>query len=235
MSLKEVLNSNRPAESRQLACALTFCGGFIDAYTYIQRGHTLSAGQTGNVIFFSSALADHNVPGMINRASTFIAFSLGLLLVGLFHKYVKSHYWRVFCLFPILAICIVVGFLPKSVPNYYIVHYIVPAIAFGLAIQNASFSKIEGMGYNNAFTTGNLKKSVVAWSAFFFGEDKSKHTAAVNYMMLTIAFAVGAIISALLQKLLVLKTIWIAVIFLTTINLVYIIALRRNKKIDFSK
>ena len=52
-------------------------------------------------------------------------------------------------------------------------------------------------------------------------------------MMLTIAFAVGAIISALLQKLLVLKTIWIAVIFLTTINLVYIIALRRNKKIDF--
>lgn len=108
MSLKEVLNSNRPAESRQLACALTFCGGFIDAYTYIQRGHTLSAGQTGNVIFFSSALADHNVPGMINRASTFIAFSLGLLLVGLFHKYVKSHYWRVFCLFPILAICIVV-------------------------------------------------------------------------------------------------------------------------------
>lgn len=179
----------------------------------------------------SSALADHNVPGMINRASTFIAFSLGLLLVGLFHKYVKSHYWRVFCLFPILAICIVVGFLPKSVPNYYIV----PAIAFGLAIQNASFSKIEGMGYNNAFTTGNLKKSVVAWSAFFFGEDKSKHTAAVNYMMLTIAFAVGAIISALLQKLLVLKTIWIAVIFLTTINLVYIIALRRNKKIDFSK
>ena len=231
MSLKEVLNSNRPAESRQLACALTFCGGFIDAYTYIQRGHTLSAEQTGNVIFFSSALADHNVPGMINRASTFIALSLGLLLVGLFHKYVKSHYWRVFCLFPILAICIVVGFLPKSVPNYYIV----PAIAFGLAIQNASFSKIEGMGYNNAFTTGNLKKSVVAWSAFFFGEDKSKHTAAVNYMMLTIAFAVGAIISALLQKLLVLKTIWIAVIFLTTINLVYIIALRRNKKIDFSK
>ena len=231
MSLKEVLNSNRPAESRQLACALTFCGGFIDAYTYIQRGHTLSAGQTGNVIFFSSALADHNVPGMINRASTFIAFSLGLLLVGLFHKYVKSHYWRVFCLFPILAICIVVGFLPKSVPNYYIV----PAIAFGLAIQNASFSKNEGMGDNNAFTTGNLKKSVVAWSAFFFGEDKSKHTAAVNYMMLTIAFAVGAIISALLQKLLVLRTIWIAVIFLTTINLVYIIALRRNKKIDFSK
>lgn len=230
MSLKDIIHSNQPAESRQLACALTFCGGFIDAYTYIQRGHTLSAGQTGNVIFFSSALADHNIPGMINRASTFIAFSLGLLMVGLFHKYVKSHYWRVFCLFPILVICAVVGFLPKSVPNFYIV----PSIAFGLAIQNASFSKIEGMGYNNAFTTGNLKKSVVAWSAFFFGEDKSKHTAAVNYMLLVISFGLGAIVSALLQKIFILKTIWFAVILLTAINIIYLIALKENKKIDLN-
>ena len=91
----------RPSESRILATALTFSAGFIDAYTYIQRGHTLSAGQTGNVIFFASAFADHNIAGMLNRATTFIAFTLGLLLVGLFHKYVKSNYWRVFCLFPI--------------------------------------------------------------------------------------------------------------------------------------
>lgn len=135
-----------------------------------------------------------------------------------------------------LVICAVVGFLPKSVPNFYIV----PSIAFGLAIQNASFSKIEGMGYNNAFTTGNLKKSVVAWSAFFFGEDKSKHTAAVNYMLLVISFGLGAIVSALLQKIFllqktfILKTIWFAVILLTAINIIYLIALKENKKIDLN-
>ncbi|GIP65941.1 membrane protein [Lactobacillus helveticus] len=196
-------------------------------------GHTLSAGQTGNIIFFSSSLANHNIPGMINRASTFI---VGLLVVGLFHKYVKGYYWRVFCLFPILAICLIVVFLPRSVPNYYIV----PAIAFGLAIQNASFRKIEGMGYNNAFTTGNLKKSVVAWSAFFFGEDKSQHTAAVNYMLLVISFGIGAIVSAFLQKFLILKTIWIAVILLLAIiNMIYLNALKNalknNKNIELLK
>ena len=74
-----------PSESRILATALTFSAGFIDAYTYIQRGHTLSAGQTGNVIFFASALADHNIAGMLNRATTFLAFTLGLLLVGLYN------------------------------------------------------------------------------------------------------------------------------------------------------
>ncbi len=41
----------------------------------------------------------------------------------------------------------------------------------------------------------------------FFGEDKSQHNAAVNYMFLVIAFALGAIVSALLQKIFVLKTI----------------------------
>lgn len=157
--------------------------------------------------------------------------SSGLLLVGLFHKYVKSDYWRVFCLFPILFICLGVGFVPKNVPNYYVV----PVIAFGLAVQNASFSKIEGMGYNNAFTTGNLKKSVVAWSAYFFGEDKSQHNAAVNYMFLVIAFALGAIVSALLQKIFVLKTIWFAVLLLGAINIVYTISLNKRKKLSFSK
>ena len=219
----------RPSESRILATSLTFSAGFIDAYTYIQRGHTLSAGQTGNVIFFASVFADHNIAGMLNRATTFIAFTLGLLLVGLFHKYVKSNYWRVFCLFPILLICLGVGFVPKTVPNYYVV----PVIAFGLAVQNASFSKIEGMGYNNAFTTGNLKKSVVAWSAYFFGEDKSQHNAAVNYMFLVIAFALGAIVSALLQKVFLLKTIWFAVLLLGTINIVYTISLSKRKKLNF--
>lgn len=64
-------------------------------------GHTLSAGQTGNIIFFSSALANHNIPGYTwyDQPSKYIyrifigitSFSLGLLIVGLFHKYVKGY------------------------------------------------------------------------------------------------------------------------------------------------
>lgn len=96
------------------------------------------------------------------------------------------------------------------------------------------------MGYNNAFTTGNLKKSVVAWSAFFFGEDKSQHTAAVNYMLLVISFGIGAIVSAFLQKFLILKTIWIDVILLLAIiNMIYLNALKNalknNKNIELLK
>lgn len=69
----------------------------------------------------------------------------------------------------------------------------------------------------------------------FFGEDKSQHNAAVNYMFLVIAFALGAIVSALLQKIFVLKTIWFAVLLLGAINIVYTISLNKRKKLSFSK
>lgn len=226
---KGLFTEKIPSQSRILASALTFSGGFVDAYTYVQRGHTLSAEQTANVIFFGESVVTENVRGMLTRGSTFMAFSIGLLMVGLFHKYVKNNYWRVFCLFPILVICIIVGFLPSSFPNYYIV----PAISFCMALQNASFSKIEGMNYSNAFTTGNLSNSAVAWSAYFFGADKGKYSAAKNYMWLVVAFALGAIVSSYLQNFFALKTIWFGAIVIAIINITYILMLRETKKINF--
>lgn len=42
---------------REIGLALTFIGGFIDAYTFVQRGGVLAAGQTGNLIFLSVDIA----------------------------------------------------------------------------------------------------------------------------------------------------------------------------------
>ena len=39
-------------QSKRLALFLTFCAGYVDAYTFIIRGNTLVAGQTGNVVSF---------------------------------------------------------------------------------------------------------------------------------------------------------------------------------------
>ena len=41
---------------KELALAFTFCGGFIDAYTFTERGGNLVAGQTGNIIFLEQIL-----------------------------------------------------------------------------------------------------------------------------------------------------------------------------------
>lgn len=44
-----------------------------------------------------------------------------------------------------MFISIVVGFVPHTVPNFYVV----PFLAFGIAMQTVAFNKVEGLGYMN--------------------------------------------------------------------------------------
>lgn len=218
--------ANIIAQSRQMALILTFCGGFVDAYTYILRGNTLSAGQTGNIIFFATSLANGNLDGIINRGFTIIGFILGLVIVTLIKSFSKNFYWRVFEMIPLFVISIFVGFLPTSFPNYIIV----PLTAFGMAMQSGAFRKIEGLGYSNVFTSGNLRKSILSWSTFYIEGDENERQPAENYTLLVLAFALGAIVSALLQKVFGIKTIWFASFILAITNLIYIIVICKYKK-----
>ena len=96
---------------RELALAFTFCGGFIDAYTFTERGGTLAAGQTGNIIFFGTDIAKHDLPGLTTKVATFLAYILGLIVVTTIALKVKSKYKRIFCILPIMFISLVVGFV----------------------------------------------------------------------------------------------------------------------------
>ncbi|HJA27619.1 MAG TPA: DUF1275 domain-containing protein [Candidatus Limosilactobacillus intestinigallinarum] len=214
--MHKLIDQRHLAEARLFAIALTFCGGFTDAFTYIQCDHTLAAAQTGNIVFLSAALANHNLLGVVDRLASLIAFIIGLAVVSVFHAHI-AHYWRVFCLMPILVIGIIVGGLPASFPTYISV----PAISFGLAMQNAAFTKIEGLGYSSVFTSGNIKKSVVAWSEYYFHHDQSQRQPALDYTVIVISFALGAIASAQVQPILHMKTIWLAVLIILIINVTY--------------
>lgn len=210
--MHNLIDQGHLAEARLFAIVLTFCGGF----TYIQCDHTLAAAQTGNIVFLSAALANHNLLGVVDRLASLVAFVIGLAVVSVFHAHIV-HYWRVFCLMPILIIGIVVGGLPASFPTYISV----PAISFGLAMQNAAFTKIAGLGYSNAFSSGNLKKSVVAWSEYYFHHDQSQRPPALDYSAIVISFTLGAIVSAQVQPLLHMKTIWVAVLIILITNVTY--------------
>ena len=47
-------------QSKRLAL-FDFCAGYVDAYTFIVRGNTLVAGQTGNVVFLSVGIIQQNL------------------------------------------------------------------------------------------------------------------------------------------------------------------------------
>ncbi|ARW22361.1 YoaK family protein [Levilactobacillus brevis] len=193
---------------REIAMGLTFIGGFIDAYTFGQRGGVLAAGQTGNLIFLSVDIAQHNLPGVLTKLLTVVFFILGVVTVGLLNYRLRptSHYWRLPTLLAEFVVCLVVGGLPETVPNLIVT----PPMAFVMAMQTTAFGHIEGHGYNNVFSTGNLKKATSALTDYFIYRQPGTLTTGIIYGGLVVSFAGGAIISALLQGWLLGRTIWCA-------------------------
>lgn len=203
--MNKLLNTHHVEEARLFAIVMTFCGGFLDAFTYIQCGHTLAAAQTGNIVFLAAALVNHNVIGIIDRCGAIILYVLGIIVAITFQAHIK--YWRIFCLFPILIIGGFVGAMPENFPTYLSVGL----VSFGLALLNTAFSKIEGLGYSSVFTTGNIKKSVVFGTEYIYHHRQQDLKIAVNYFIVVLAFTLGAISSAIIQPFSRMKTIWVAV------------------------
>lgn len=213
--MNKLLNTHHVEEARLFAIVMTFCGGFLDAFTYIQCGHTLAAAQTGNIVFLAAALVNHNVIGIIDRCGAIILYVLGIIVAITFQAHIK--YWRIFCLFPILIIGGFVGAMPENFPTYLSVGL----VSFGLALLNTAFSKIEGLGYSSVFTTGNIKKSVVFGTEYIYHHRQQDLKIAVNYFIVVLAFTLGAISSAIIQSFSRMKTIWVAVAIILLTDIFY--------------
>lgn len=213
--MNKLLNTHHFEEARLFAIVMTFCGGFLDAFTYIQCGHTLAAAQTGNIVFLAAALVNHNVIGIIDRCGAIILYVLGIIVAITFQAHIK--YWRIFCLFPILIIGGFVGAMPENFPTYLSVGL----VSFGLALLNTAFSKIEGLGYSSVFTTGNIKKSVVFGTEYIYHHRQQDLKIAVNYFIVVLAFTLGAISSAIIQPFSRMKTILVAVAIILLTDIFY--------------
>ena len=221
--MNKLLNTHHVEEARLFAIVMTFCGGFLDAFTYIQCGHTLAAAQTGNIVFLAAALVNHNVIGIIDRCGAIILYVLGIIVAITFQAHIK--YWRIFCLFPILIIGGFVGAMPENFPTYLSVGL----VSFGLALLNTAFSKIEGLGYSSVFTTGNIKKSVVFGTEYIYHHRQQDLKIAVNYFIVVLAFTLGAISSAIIQPFFQMKTIWVAVAIILLTDIFYYYAVCKIK------
>ena len=90
-----------------------------------------------------------------------------------------------------------------------------------MAMLTTSFSKIEGEGYNNTFSTGNIKNGVIALSEYMLNRDKAQLRKAQLYIRIVLSFIIGAIVSAEVQlflgtyAILVAATILIVILYFT--------------------
>ena len=199
------------SRSKAFACLLTMCAGFSDAYTFIERGGTLTAGQTGNVVFLSVSLIGHEIADVEVKLATILAFMIGIFLMTVFQRFFSHSVWRLSTLVPLVLTTLVAGFLPKEVPNVYIV----PFFGLSLGIVAISFGEVDGYAYNHSFMTGNLKKAMVAYGNFVRERKMEFFWESLFMTSLIGSFVGGAILSTFLIQYYGLRTIWFVSLVLT--------------------
>lgn len=208
--MKKLVKREFHSRSKFFACLLTFCAGFVDAYTFMERGGTLVAGQTGNVVFLSVELIHHKTGEIEVKLATMLAFMLGIFLITVFRHFFEQSLWRVTSISPLVLICTLVGSMPNTVPNMFIV----PPIAFCMGVVATAFGEVDGIVYNNSFMTGNIKKTMVAFGNFVRTSEKPYLKEGIFFVALLGSFITGAIISTYLIQFYALRTIWIVAVIL---------------------
>lgn len=181
-------------QSKRLALFLTFCAGYVDAYTFIVRGNTLVAGQTGNVVFLSVGLIQHNVSDASAKVMTLLAFMMGVLLLTVYKEKLRIVKKPILSVIPLAVLSLIIGFVPQTVENIYLV----PPLAFCMGLVTTAFGEVSGIAYNNAFMTGNIKRTMLAFGDYF----RTKHTTFLRegliFVSLLSSFVFGVVFSAYL-------------------------------------
>lgn len=97
-------------------------------------------------------------------------------------------------LIPLAILSVIIGFVPQTVNNIYLV----PPLAFGMGLVTTAFGEVSGIAYNNAFMTGNIKRTMLAFGEYF----RTKHTPflreGIIFVSLLSSFILGVVFSAFL-------------------------------------
>ena len=68
------------SESIRLGAILALSGGFMDAYSYMERGEVFANAQTGNMLLFGVHLSQGDFQNTMKYLFPVLAFALGIAL-----------------------------------------------------------------------------------------------------------------------------------------------------------
>ena len=180
------------SESFFLTAILAIVGGFLDAYSYLMRGHVFANAQTGNIVLFGVYLEKRNyylVP--------ILAFAVGVILVEIVkHFYKEEHkiHWRQRIVAFELILVTIVGFIPLG--QYDVVANVL--ISFVCSMQVETFRRVHGHPFASTMCTGNLRSGTEALCQYFKTGDKTLKQKSLRYYGIITFFIIGAIIGGFL-------------------------------------
>lgn len=201
-------NPHKFYESAYFVMILAIVGGFLDAYTYILRGGVFANAQTGNVVLVGVYLAEGEWLSAVKVIPSILAFVVGGILVeGI--KSAKQEGngtdWVRIILMSKIGILLMIGFIPQHVPDIFIII----TISFLASVQVSSFKTMGDTPCSTTMITGNLRYCM-DHAIHAFREKESVHARkAIRYIVIIIAFLLGAVMGGIFIDLYQHRSIWI--------------------------
>jgi|GEM_PF-18469 len=183
-------HSMQISESIGLGTILALSGGFMDAYSYIERGKVFANAQTGNMLLFGVNLSEGNYQTMLNYLFPVLAFALGIALADTVRtKEPNLLHWRQISVLTETLILIAVSFFPTTLN--------LPAnslTSFACGIQVESFRKIHGQGIATTMCIGNLRSGTENLHHYLHTKERKFLDSSLLYYGIIICFIIGAVI-----------------------------------------
>lgn len=191
------------SESFRLGIILALSGGFMDAYSYIERGRVFANAQTGNMLLFGVNLCEGNLTETLNYLFPVLAFAFGIFLAEIIRVRTREFlHWRQTAVLLEALILITVSFLPLTMNR--------PANAltsFACGIQVECFRKIHGRGIATTMCIGNLRSGTENLHRFLYKKESLALKNCFLYYGIILFFIIGAVIGNFVIRLLHEKSI----------------------------
>lgn len=178
------------SESKQLGILLALSGGFMDAYSYIQRGHVFANAQTGNMLLFGINLSQLKFLDALQYAIPVVAFTLGIALAEQLRacQWKKLH-WRQIALIIETTILISVAFFNSDL------NLIANSLtSFACGIQVETFRKIQGLSAATTMCIGNLRSGTENLFKYLHTKERHYFDKGAFYYLIIFCFIMGAVI-----------------------------------------
>lgn len=203
-------------ETVPFMAGMTALGGFCNAYTCMTRGGVFANAHTANMAKVGVSVATGDWTGVFNAIVPILGCLLGAILCecvkgtgGKAGPWLRGDWHRKAMLAELLAF-FAVGFIPDTVPHFYVNAFMSLVTGFQLNI----FRTWTGGGHNTTICTGNLRTMGQLIYAAAAGRDAAAVRKMGAYAALLCSFILGAAISALLCLWLGVRASWAGCVFL---------------------
>lgn len=184
------------SQRMRVAYLLTLAGGFLDAYTYFERGGVFANAQTGNIVKCGIALANGT-----RRAAYFFLFPICSFVLGLLAALTikeilerrQVRFVRRSVLITEMVVLAVVGLIPLGERWDTLANCLVSFVA---ALQYETFTTFRGEAIVTTMSTGNLKKFVDALFVGVVRNDTERIMRSLVFASIIATFTFGAFLGA---------------------------------------